>query len=151
MSEMSDVKLAQRCEHLEASYRLWKRTGSGAVVAALILLGVTTLAFSQRDSEHSGPRAPQPARRLSVDTEAAPTYYANYVRVTGAPEELVLDFGLNTQMKEQPAEPIKASHRLVMNYYTAKRIVGALHQAVQQHENVYGELELDVSKRARKR
>jgi hypothetical protein len=41
------------------------------------------------------------------------------------------------------------THRLIMNYFTAKRLLGALHMAVQQHESVYGVLEVDVQKRVR--
>jgi hypothetical protein len=61
----------------------------------------------------------------------------------------VLDFGLNTQMTPVPAEPVQLTHRLVMNYFTAKRLLGALHMAVQQHEGVYGVLETDIQKRVR--
>jgi hypothetical protein len=91
----------------------------------------------------------QQAPQFSVDTTALSTVYANFCRVTGTPEELVLDFGLNTQMQPIAAEPIKLSHRLVMNFYTAKRLLGALHMAVQQHENTYGLLETDINKRMR--
>jgi hypothetical protein len=84
-----------------------------------------------------------------VDASQLSTVYANFCRVTGTPEELVLDFGLNTQMAPNAAEPIKLTHRLVMNFYTAKRLLAALHMAIQQHENVYGALEVDVQKRAR--
>src|SRR2546422_893268 len=97
------------------------------------------------------PAQPQPQQmpQFSVDTSALSTAYANFCRVTGTPEELVLDFGLNTQMNPQPNEPVKLTHRLVMNYFTAKRLLGALHMAVQQHENVYGVLEIDIQKRVR--
>src|SRR5215471_12396215 len=87
--------------------------------------------------------------QFSVDTTAMSAAYANFCRVTGTPEELVLDFGLNTQMTPVPTEPVKLTHRLVMNYFTAKRLLGALHMAVQQHENTYGVLETDIQKRAR--
>src|SRR5262245_2182969 len=92
---------------------------------------------------------PMQAPQFSVDTTALSTAYANFCRVTGTPEELVLDFGLNTQMNPQPNEPVKLTNRLVMNYYTAKRLLGALHMAVQQHENVYGVLEIDIQKRVK--
>jgi len=49
-------------------------------------------------------------------TSALSTNYANYCRLTGTPEELVLDFGLNTQVEPQPSEPVKLMHRLVMNF-----------------------------------
>jgi len=91
---------------------------------------------------------PQQAQ-FNVDTSQLSTGYSNFCRVTGTPEELVLDFGLNTQMTPHPTEAIKLTHRLVVNFYTAKRLLGALHMAVQQFENVYGVLEIDVQKRVR--
>src|SRR6266849_973565 len=87
--------------------------------------------------------------QFTVDTTAMSAAYANFCRVTGTPEELVLDFGLNTQMSPIPTEPVKLTHRLVVNYFTAKRLLGALHMAVQQHENTYGVLETDIQKRMR--
>lgn len=92
---------------------------------------------------------PQAPPQFSVDTTTLSAAYTNFCRVTGTPEELVLDFGLNTQMTPVPAEPVKLTHRLVMNYFTAKRLLGALHMAVQQHEGTYGVLETDIQKRAR--
>jgi hypothetical protein len=94
-------------------------------------------------------QAPPQGPQFSVDSSSLSTVYANFCRVTGTPEELVLDFGLNTQMQPVPTEPIKLTHRLVMNFFTAKRLLFALHQAVQQHENVYGILETDIQKRVR--
>jgi hypothetical protein len=93
--------------------------------------------------------AGQQAGQFTVDSSSLSTVYANFCRVTGTPEELVLDFGLNTQMAPVPSEPVKLTHRLVMNFYTAKRLLGALHMAVQQHENAYGALEVDINKRLR--
>src|ERR1700732_216839 len=92
---------------------------------------------------------PQPAPQFSVDVKDLSSAYANFCRVTGTPEELVLDFGLNTQMTPVASEPVKLTHRLVVNYFTAKRLLGALHMAVQQHENTYGVLETDIQKRMR--
>jgi hypothetical protein len=57
---------------------------------------------------------------------------------------LVVDSGLNTQMTPNPREPIKLSHRLVLDYYTAKRLLAVLHSAVQQHESIYGVLEIHL-------
>ncbi|HLN31787.1 MAG TPA: DUF3467 domain-containing protein [Gemmataceae bacterium] len=93
--------------------------------------------------------APQAQQQFAVDTTSLSAAYANFCRVTGTPEELVLDFGLNTQMTPIPNEPVKLTHRLVMNYFTAKRLLGALHMAVQQHESMYGVLETDIQKRVR--
>jgi len=101
------------------------------------------------ESSAERPSAPPPPQQIPVDTSALNTIYANFARVTSLPEELVLDFGMNTNMTPAPTEALKLTHRLVLNYYTAKRLLGALHMAVQQHENTYGVLEVDVTKRAR--
>jgi hypothetical protein len=84
---------------------------------------------------------------FAVDASHLSTAYANFVRLTGTPEELILDFGLNTQVTPSPQEPVKVSHRLVLDFYTAKRLLGALHWAVERHESVYGALETDIQKR----
>ncbi len=100
-------------------------------------------------TEPTPPPAEAPAQ-FAVDTSQLSTVYANFCRVTGTPEELILDFGLNTAMVPQGAEPVKLTHRLVTNFYTAKRLLGALHMAIQQHESVYGSLEVDIQKRVRR-
>jgi hypothetical protein len=97
------------------------------------------------------PAQPQQMREFPVDLAGIHTTYANFARVTGTPEELILDFGLNTQMTPNPNEPVRLSHRLVLNYFTAKRLLMALNMAVGQHEAAFGVLETDVQRRARSR
>ena len=88
-------------------------------------------------------------RRLEVDDSAVTVSYANFCRVTGTPEEVLLDFGLNTHPFGQSPEPIKLDQRIVVNYYTAKRMLAALQLTVQRHEAAFGVLETDVQKRIR--
>lgn len=73
--------------------------------------------------------------------------YANFCRVTGTPEELIIDFGLNNQPIGTPVEPIPISQRIIVNFFTAKRLLGALSMSVQRHEAAFGVLETDVQKR----
>lgn len=73
--------------------------------------------------------------------------YANFARVSGLPEELILDFGLNPQPAGTAAVPVKISQRLVVNYYTAKRLWMALGAFLQRHEQAFGEVQIDVNKR----
>ncbi len=91
-------------------------------------------------------RAPQ-RQRIEVDDSNALTTYANFCRVTGTPEELIIDFGLNSQPFGVPSDPVVIRQRLVTNYYTAKRLLQALHLSVQRHEQAFGVLETDVQKR----
>ncbi|CAN5499137.1 DUF3467 domain-containing protein [soil metagenome] len=102
------------------------------------------------DEPKKGPMEAAPAQgQFAVSTDEMSTGYANFCRVTGTPEELVLDFGLNTTMQPVANEPVKLTHRLVVNFFTAKRLLMALSMAVQQHEQVYGVLETDITKRVR--
>jgi hypothetical protein len=88
----------------------------------------------------------QPGQIEVTDAKAIASY-ANFCRVTGTPEELIVDFGLNKNMNPEPNEPIEISQRLIVNFFTAKRLLAALHMAVQRHEAAFGVLETDVQKR----
>jgi hypothetical protein len=105
----------------------------------------------QADGEQAAPAAQeQPVRqqtRVEVNDKDAVCLYANFCRVTGTPEELILDFGLNAQPFGVPTEPVEVKQRIVTNYYTAKRMLQALHMSVQRHEQAFGVLETDVQKR----
>lgn len=90
---------------------------------------------------------PAAQRQLTVDASKARAAYSNFCRVTGTPEELIIDFGLNSQPMGVPNEPIEVTERIVMNYYTAKRMMGALQMSLQRHEAAFGILETDVQKR----
>ncbi|MCE9553141.1 MAG: DUF3467 domain-containing protein [Planctomycetota bacterium] len=102
-------------------------------------------------SEEAQPAAAPQGQQVQFPTDAAAlsTVYTNFCRVNVTPEELVLDFGLNPTLTPTPAEPIKLTHRVVMNFFTAKRLLNALYGVVTQHENAYGSLELDFQKRLR--
>jgi Protein of unknown function (DUF3467) len=93
-------------------------------------------------------QAAQQAPQFPTDYTQLSTVYTNFCRVSVTPEELVLDFGLNTQITPTPSEPIKLSHRVVMNFFTAKRLMNMMLAVVNQHENAYGVLELDFNRRA---
>jgi hypothetical protein len=86
-------------------------------------------------------------QRIEVDGSKAISAYANFCRVTGTPEELIIDFGLNPQPFGTPSHPVAISQRIVTNYYTAKRMVHALQLTLQRHEAAFGTLEPDVQKR----
>ncbi len=95
-------------------------------------------------------QAPQQQQvQVQVNDDSATAFYANFCRVTGSPEELIVDFGLNPQPVGVPKDPINVNQRVVMNFYTAKRLLAALQMSVQRHEAVFGVLETDIQKRLR--
>ncbi|MGH7140071.1 MAG: DUF3467 domain-containing protein [Pirellulales bacterium] len=87
------------------------------------------------------------AQGVRVDDSKLTAMYANFCRVTGTPEELIIDFGLNPQPFGVPTEPVIVNQRIVTNFYTAKRMLHALQLTVQRHEQAFGVLETDVQKR----
>ena len=87
--------------------------------------------------------------QVQVKDDGVLACYANFCRVTGSPEELIVDFGLNPQPVGMPKDPIHVTQRVVMNFFTAKRLLAALQMSVQRHEAVFGVLETDIQKRLR--
>ena len=109
--------------------------------------------LSDGGATKSGPEAvstgsgqPAPAQ-IKVDDSKAYACYMNFCRVTGTPEELIIDFGLNPQPVGVITEPIAISQRVVTNFYTGKRLLSALAMAVQRHEAAFGVLETNIQKR----
>ena len=93
------------------------------------------------------PAAQQAQPQIQIDDSKAVAMYVNFCRVTGTPEELIIDFGLNPQPFGVPTEPIAITQRIVTNFFTAKRMLHALHLTLQRHEQTFGVLETDVQRR----
>ena len=91
--------------------------------------------------------------QLRIDETGLETSYANAFRTNGTAEEVLLDFGLNLvgqasqQAQTNPQIIFKVNQRVVMNYYSVKRLAITLSQLIRRHEEQFGELELDVQKR----
>lgn len=94
------------------------------------------------------PQASQPPQ-IEVDDSKALASYANFCRVTGTPEEVLIDFGLNEHPFGAQTHPLPITQRIITNYYTAKRLLQVLHMTVGRYEATFGVLEIDVQKRIR--
>ena len=95
--------------------------------------------------------APPPPVRLEIATQGMTSSYANFFRVAGTFEELLLDFGFHSGLVVgTQTEPAKITHRMIMTFPTAKRLLGALQAAIQRHEQTFGTVETDPQKRVRR-
>lgn len=103
---------------------------------------------SDDSAQPAAAQAQQPVQ-VQVNDENALATYANFCRVTGSPEELIVDFGLNPQPIGVPKDPIQVKQRIILNFYTAKRLLAALQMSIARHEAVFGVLETDINKRVR--
>ena len=95
------------------------------------------------------PAAPQdaPQVKITLDDTAAEASYTNFCRVTGTPEEIIIDFSLNPNPFTRQDQVVKVDKRLVMNQFTAKRLFAALQQTILRHEQNFGVIELNVQRR----
>ena len=95
----------------------------------------------------AAPTQPQ----VQIDDSKVTATYSNFCRVTGTPEELIIDFGLNPQPFGVPTQQIPVTQRIVTNFFTAKRMLHALQLTIQRHEAAFGVLETDVQRRVQMR
>lgn len=99
--------------------------------------------------------APAPAGQpqqiqVSIDDSTMSSVYVNFFRVTGNPDEVLLDLGMYSQvMAPGGPEPIELTHRLVMNFVTAKKLAEVLRVVVARHEQAFGAIEVDPNRRLR--
>ena len=95
--------------------------------------------------------------RLHVDERQMSTSYANGYRTHATAEEVMIDFGLNlaSPARQQPGGDqqvdgemvFHVNDRVILNYFTAKRLALSLGQIVRRHEEQFGELQLNVNDR----
>jgi len=94
-----------------------------------------------------GGQQQQAQQTLKVDDSNVTAGYANFCRVSSTPEELILDLGLNPNPYATGEITVKIDQRIIMNHFTAKRLVSALSMSLQRHEQAFGVLETDVRRR----
>lgn len=89
--------------------------------------------------------------RVRVDERDINSGYANAFRTNATAEEVILDFGLNSlnpsTQDQEPEITFGIKQRVIMNYYSAKRLAITLSQLIRNHEEQFGELELQVENR----
>ena len=61
------------------------------------------------------------------------------------PGSCLLDFGLNPQPFAAGKQEVRACQRIVMNFFTAKRVLMALGMTVQRQEQTFGAIELGIN------
>ena len=85
---------------------------------------------------------------IILNEKDAHVAYSNFARVTSTAEEVIIDFCLNPNPFQTGRQEITVSQRLIMNFYTAKRLFSAMGMTLQRHEQTFGPIELDIRRRA---
>ena len=101
-------------------------------------------------AEQSKPQDQPAAQQAEIvlKEEHANIAYSNFARVTSTAEEVIIDFCLNPNPFHTGRQEIPVAQRLIMNFYTAKRLFSALGMTLQRHEGTFGPIELDIRRRA---
>lgn len=103
--------------------------------------------------EKAPAQAAQPGQQqvqIPVDASNRENVYLNFFQAHMNSDEVYLDLGTFSQVVTPTGpEPIALSHRLVMNFVTAKRLAEVLRAAVARHEQMFGVVELDPNRRLR--
>src|SRR5262245_62928834 len=97
--------------------------------------------------QQPAPAATPQAEIVLVEKDAHAAY-SNFARVTSTAEEVIIDFCLNPNPFHQGRQELQVSQRLILNFYTAKRLWSALGMTLQRHETTFGPIELDICRRA---
>lgn len=98
----------------------------------------------------AGQQGQQQQIQVAINDADMASVYVNFFRVTGNPDEVLLDLGMYSQvMGPGGPEPIELTHRLVMNFVTAKKLAEVLRVVVARHEQAFGAVEVDPNRRLR--
>jgi hypothetical protein len=127
-----------------------KKTEEAATAAAEATTATKAPAADAPAAGAPAAEAGQVQQTLIVDDSNVSAGYANFCRVSSTPEELILDLGLNPNPYAQGEVTVPVGQRIIMNHFTAKRLLSALSMALQRHEQAFGVLETDVRRRVRR-
>ena len=95
-------------------------------------------------------QAGQQQVQIPVDATNRETAYVNFFQAHLNADEVYLDLGTFSQVVTPAGpDPIVLTNRVIMNYVTAKRLADLLRAAVARHEQMFGVVELDPSRRLR--
>src|SRR5947209_19249638 len=100
------------------------------------------------DNPNPQPAPAQQQAEIVLNETGAHAAYSNFARVTSTAEEVIIDFCLNPNPFQTGRQEIQVAQRLIMNFYTAKRLFSALDMTLQRHEGTFGAIELDIRRRA---
>jgi hypothetical protein len=86
---------------------------------------------------------PEPLPAIQV--RGIHTLYANFCRVLDAGDELILDFGLHSELGN--ANSLVAPQRIALSPYTAKRLLDVLTATLETYERNFGPVETQTELR----
>ncbi len=95
-------------------------------------------------SDESTTGGDQQARRsVNLQMEDSELNYANTAIVTGTPEEVILNFGINTMPPAREGRTtVQVTDRVILSYPSAKRLAVTLGNIIRRYEDAHGVIEI---------
>lgn len=103
------------------------------------------MAAKKKETEKSAPD--NPPRQISVNRKSVDEVsldYANFCSISGAPEEVILEFGITHVGGKKDEANI--NNRIVMNYPNAKRLIAAMTEIIRRREAMASNAEVNARK-----
>jgi hypothetical protein len=92
-------------------------------------------------TEKTRPAVPEGATRVHWTTSNLKSTYCNVCNATSTREEVVLNFGVNSNWdRPQPELEIELAHRIILSPFAAKRLTEVLNNLMKEYEARYGAL-----------
>ena len=92
------------------------------------------------ETEVRNPDAQSRPPRIAIDDRGVEAESCDYWLLNSTPEEVILRLG---STKTNPQGPIKVNRRIALSYFTAKRLLAAMYQTVQNYEKALGALNIE--------
>lgn len=81
-----------------------------------------------------------------INLRNARAMYINFCRVTSTPEEMILDFALQSELLPGD-EALVSPQRITLGLYTARRLFDALAMSLERYEATFGPVDPTVGNR----
>lgn len=101
--------------------------------------------FGEESSKPMGDQPNQQQQQVRIDASKIETVYTNFFAVSGAQEEITLFLGANSPMPNSNQPLAQLSHRVMFNPQNAKKLMLAMQQTVNAHEERFGPIELPAN------
>ncbi|CAN5729472.1 hypothetical protein BH11PLA1_BH11PLA1_05840 [soil metagenome] len=102
------------------------------------------------DEKSTSGQPQQQQVQLQINEAQMTTSYANIIRTSTTPDEVVMDFGMNMPVPNPENKPVlrfDVNNRIVMNWRGAKQLAISLGQVIQQFEQANGEIPIGNQQR----
>ena len=96
--------------------------------------------------EEGSQQQPQ-QQQIQLDASQMETVYANFFALAGAADEVTFFVGTNLQLPGMKMPMVRLSHRMILQPPNAKRLMLALQQTIQAHEDRFGPIEVTPPQR----